>query len=170
MADRIDTLQRIELAEGVEVRLRTAGPFVRGAAWLADLAIQLLIMFVVILIVSQMAISGGNSMIPRGILLLLGFGLIWFYNVFFELRKHGATPGKRWMGLRVVQTSGIPVKITHSITRNFVRIIDGFPLLPLASSSLDFGNPTSIPTYGLGVAVCLFTKNFQSSHCFFVAS
>ena len=161
MADRIDTLQRIELAEGVEVRLRTAGPFVRGAAWLADLMIQLVIMFLVGLVVNLMAASSGNETVPTGIFLLLGFALIWFYNVFFEIGKHGATPGKRWMGLRVVQTSGIPVKITHSITRNFVRIIDGFPLLPLASSSLDFGNPTSLPTYGLGVAVCLFTKNFQ---------
>ena len=162
MADRIDTLQRIELAEGVEVRLRAAGPFVRGAAWLADFGIQLLIFFLLSLVVNLLFATSGNERVPMGILLLGLFFLMWFYNVFFELRKHGATPGKRWMGLRVVQSSGIPVKVTHSITRNFVRVIDAFPLLPLMSaSSLDFGSLLAIPTYGLGVAVCVFTKNFQ---------
>ena len=35
--DRLDTMQRIELASGVEVELHPAGPLVRAKAWLLDL-------------------------------------------------------------------------------------------------------------------------------------
>ena len=36
-ARRIDTLQTIELAEGVEIHLRAAGPYLRFLAWFIDL-------------------------------------------------------------------------------------------------------------------------------------
>ncbi len=36
--DRLDTMQRIELASGVEVELYPAGPAVRAKAWLLDCA------------------------------------------------------------------------------------------------------------------------------------
>ena len=37
LSERLDTMQRIELASGVEVELHPAGPVVRAKAWLLDL-------------------------------------------------------------------------------------------------------------------------------------
>ena len=37
------------------------------------------------------------------------FFLVFFgYDVLFEVRAHGRTPGKRWTGLRVVRDGGRP--------------------------------------------------------------
>ena len=158
--EKLDTLKRIELAEGVEVRLRAAGPFVRAVAWMTDLLIQLVVLFLLV-VLAQALLRGSAVLVTGGLYWILLFLLFWFYNIYFEVRHKGATPGKRWMGLRVVQPSGIPVRFTHSVVRNFVRIVDCLPVLPLLSPGVTIGDVTSLPTYGLGVAVCLFTKNFQ---------
>ena len=158
--EKTDTLQRIELAEGVEIRLRTAGPFVRAAAWLVDLGLQVCIL-VLLAIFGGMLLEGIGFNVAFGFFLISAFVLFWFYNVYYELRRNGATPGKRMMGLRVVQPSGIPVRLTHSVVRNFVRLVDCLPVLPLVSPNVSMGDPFVLPTYGLGIAVCLFTRNFQ---------
>ena len=46
----------------------------------------------------------------------------------FELRRAGATPGKRTMGLKVVMDNGLPVTPAASITRNLLRVADFLPL------------------------------------------
>lgn len=43
---KLDTLQTIELAEGAEIRLRIAGPFLRVLAWVLDFFFLLLAIFV----------------------------------------------------------------------------------------------------------------------------
>jgi hypothetical protein len=67
------------------------------------------------------------------------------YPVVFEAGRHGATPGKRLVGLRVVQASGSPLTVGQAVVRNFLRFIDSMPLF----------------TYGFGVAACLATRRFQ---------
>jgi len=47
---RIDTLQRVELAEGIEIHLRAAGPFLRLVAYLIDLLVELALLAVLGLI------------------------------------------------------------------------------------------------------------------------
>ena len=40
-------------------------------------------------------------------LLLLGyFVIVWAYYIVFEAMWNGETPGKRWMGLRVIKDGG----------------------------------------------------------------
>ncbi|HEY1016371.1 MAG TPA: RDD family protein [Herpetosiphonaceae bacterium] len=50
------------------------------------------------------------------------------YYIAFERLWNGQTPGKRLMGLRVVQDAGRPIGMSASLVRNFVRIVDFFPL------------------------------------------
>lgn len=50
------------------------------------------------------------------------------YYIAFERLWNGQTPGKRLMGLRVVQDAGRPIGLSASLVRNFVRLVDFFPL------------------------------------------
>jgi uncharacterized RDD family membrane protein YckC len=142
--NRLDTLQKVELAEGMEIRLRIAGPVLRVSAYFIDLLIRIAVLLLlgIALILAGVAV-GGN--VALGLSLLGWFLLDWFYPVVFEAGKRGATPGKRAMGLRVVQASGSPVTIGQAVVRNFLRFIDGMPLF----------------TYVFGIASCLATPRFQ---------
>jgi len=141
---RLDTLQRIELAEGVEVHLRMAGPYVRVLAYLLDLIIRAGLVFVGwLLIVLGSMVWGGN--VSEGFLLLLMFFVMFFYYILYEAGKRGASPGKRIMGLRVVDTSGAPITFGQAFLRNMLRFADGMPIF----------------SYGFGLLSTLLTKRFQ---------
>jgi uncharacterized RDD family membrane protein YckC len=141
---KLDTLQAVELAEGVEIRLRMAGPLPRTGAYLIDLCIRgaLLLLGVILAGLAGIAIGGR---VAGGLMLLAWFLLDWLYPVFFEAGKRGATPGKRAVGLRVVQATGSPITFGQAVVRNFLRFIDSMPLF----------------TYGFGMASCLASRRFQ---------
>ncbi len=118
----IDTLGFYEIPEGVRLEFRLAGPVVRAAAWAIDAAIRALLYLVFIIV---FAFMGGVGMA----LMFIGFFLVeWFYPVVFEIRN-GATPGKKAMGIQVIQDTGIPVTPAASVIRNFLRIADFLPVL-----------------------------------------
>jgi uncharacterized RDD family membrane protein YckC len=60
---------------------------------------------------------------------LLSFLFFWGYYIFFEIYWNGQTPGKRWVGLRVIRMDGTPVTAAEVVIRNLVRVVD---LLPTA--------------------------------------
>lgn len=141
---KLDTLQSIELAEGVEVHLRVAGPVARGLAWLIDACVVIGVMILVGLVVSLAIEPLFGEEVSQGVMLLCMFLVTWFYFVYFEAGKKGATPGKRSMKLKVVTPAGAPITVTQAIIRNFLRFVD---FLPAA--------------YGVGLVVSLSTKRFQ---------
>lgn len=118
---RLDTLSRAETPEGVALALRPAGVFARAAASLLDLLIRLLV-----LIAANAGLAALGAM-GQGLVMLLWFGLEWFYPVLFELLPGGATPGKRALGLRVVMDSGLPITPAASLLRNLLRAADFLP-------------------------------------------
>lgn len=59
---------------------------------------------------------------------LVGFALLWGYYIFFELAWNGQSPGKRWVGLRVIRAEGTPITLSESIIRNLVRLVDFLPV------------------------------------------
>ncbi len=142
--EKLDTLQAVELAEGIEIRLRMAGPMLRAGAYAIDFLIRGIALAVggIAMVFAGIAI-GGN--IAGGMMLLAWFLMDWLYPVFFEAGKRGATPGKRAMGLRVVQATGSPITLGQAVVRNFLRFIDGMPFF----------------TYCFGLTSCLATKRFQ---------
>ncbi len=141
---KLDTLQSVELAEGVEIRLRIAGPLPRTSAFLIDFLIRGLL-FAALVIGSQLIGFAFGPNVSEGLVLLAWFLIDWLYPVFFEAGRRGATPGKRMMNLRVVQASGSPVTIGQAVVRNFLRFVDCMPLF----------------TYAFGMASCLSTRRFQ---------
>ena len=88
---RLDTLQSIELAEGVEIRLRTAGPYVRLLAYLLDLLIRAGISIAAYLLLLLAGIIIGFN-VAQGVGMLVTFGLTFFYYIIFEAGKRGASP------------------------------------------------------------------------------
>ncbi len=141
---RLDTLQSVELAEGVVIQLRIAGPMPRALAYLADFFIRVALMIAIVIGVTLAGWAMGDN-VAGGLFLLGWFMLDWLYPVIFEAGGRGATPGKRMLGLRVVQASGSPITVGQAVVRNFLRFIDGMPLF----------------TYAFGLASCLATRRFQ---------
>lgn len=138
-----DTLQPVELADGVEIHLRVAGPAARSVAWLVDLLIFIGVVLVLIVVFNLLSPSLGDKTV-QGILMLCMFVLGWFYNVVFEMGKKAATPGQRMMKLKVSSVSGAPVRLPQSLIRNLLRVIDFMP-----------------GCYLFGLTCCLFTRRFQ---------
>ena len=106
---RLDTLQPVELADGVEIHLRVAGPAVRSTAWLIDCLIWMVGIFVVMLLLNLLVARALGFEMTQGLSMLFLFLSVWFYNVLFEASPRGCTPGQKWMKLRVVSVSGTPV-------------------------------------------------------------
>lgn len=140
----LDTLQAVELAEGVEIRLRIAGPLPRAGAYLIDFLIRLLLFLGGVILCLVIGMAFGER-VANGLMLLAWFLLDWLYPVLFEAGRRGATPGKRFMGLRVVQASGSPITFGQAVVRNFLRFIDSMPLY----------------TYAFGMVSCLASARFQ---------
>lgn len=134
----IDTRRPIQTPEGVELGLRVAGPIPRAYAWLIDFLIRAAFYTVLSMV---LAIFGKTGI---GILLILMFLLEWFYPVVFEVYKQGATPGKRSLGIRVVNDDGTEVTWQTSLIRNLLRAVDFLPFL-----------------YGFGVVTMLCNRDFQ---------
>lgn len=134
----LDTDRRIETPEGVELRLRLAGPIIRIRAWLVDLLIRL-----ALYIALSIALAFLDD-VGMGLLLISVFLIEWFYPVIFEVFNHGRTPGKQSVKIRVVFDSGLPVTWSASLLRNLLRAVDFLPLF-----------------YGFGVLFMSFNRDFK---------
>ncbi|MDR2209101.1 MAG: RDD family protein [Azoarcus sp.] len=118
----LDTIRTIETPEGVSIRLRLAGPVPRALAWLTDFLI-----FAFAWLVTGIFL-GSSGDFGFGIWLIIAFLLTWFYPVLFEVYAQGATPGKKMLGLVVLQDDGVPVGWSASMVRNLLRTVDFLPL------------------------------------------
>lgn len=149
MTNSNDTL-KIDTPENVTFDYDVAGIGSRFLAALIDTALiilaQLLLIGLVILMmvfILETDISEGNlSSWALAIIGIISFIFLWGYYIFFEIFWNGQTPGKRWVGLRVIRLDGTPITASEAVIRNLVRIID---LLPSA--------------YGIGVVTMFISSN-----------
>lgn len=121
--DGVDFEDRISIPtpEGVELELTLAGAGSRMAAGLIDVAIQ----GVVVLALAVLSVAGDT--VGLAFFAVASFGVIFAYPLFFETLMSGRTPGKRWVGLRVIRVGGRPVGFVASAIRNVVRLADWLP-------------------------------------------
>jgi uncharacterized RDD family membrane protein YckC len=122
MAAALDTRIEVETPEGIHLYLLPAGLAPRALAWLLDFLIRLAFLWVMSI---GLAFSGRAG---HGVFLLILFVLLWLYPILFELFWQGQTPGKKVVGLRVVNADGTPVGWVASTTRNLLRAFDMLPL------------------------------------------
>lgn len=127
-AEKVDTRQKVELAEGVAVHLRIAGPYPRIAAFLIDLCVRFGLMIAISMFLQLMEIGeSANGNYITGLYLLIFFVIFWFYHILYEGGKKGATIGKRIIGLRVSSLSGGRITWGQALARNLLRFADIMP-------------------------------------------
>jgi uncharacterized RDD family membrane protein YckC len=110
--------------EHVEIRLEPAGLGRRFVALVTDLVLVIAATGVVVRVAGSL-LPGAFGTIVGALALLL---LTWGYHVYFEVRHQGQSPGKRIVGIRVVDERGLPVGLEQSFVRNVVRVLDALPL------------------------------------------
>jgi uncharacterized RDD family membrane protein YckC len=137
---RYEDVISIDTPEGVPLELTLAGVGSRFLAAIVDTAIQVATLLVIVLLVS---LAGGSGPVVA-IGTIFGFLVFLGYDILFETKASGRTPGKRVTGLRVVRRGGGPVGFRTSAVRNLLRIVD---LLPTA--------------YLVGIITILATKQNQ---------
>jgi uncharacterized RDD family membrane protein YckC len=113
--------------EGVPVTVELADHGERMTAFAIDVFIWFLLTILVYLPLVFFALGGKNSaLIGLSIVLFVGFVVRNLYFIHFELAWRGATPGKRFVGLRVIDRRGGPLLPSAIVARNLTREIEAF--------------------------------------------
>ncbi len=142
---QLDSHVLVVTPENIAFEYRVASPYERGMAFLIDLVIGVILFALVSLLAAFVFGLAGVYSLSRAVQLIVAFFLLWFYGGFFETIMNGQTPGKRALGLRVVQVDGRPIDALQAVLRNFLRAFDAQP----AFSHL------------LGLAAAASTKRYQ---------
>jgi len=120
--------------EGVPIQFVVADAGDRVGALLLDLLlIGLGVLVVLVPLIGLAAAAHVTSDLVLAAAILTTFLLWTFYFPFFELAWQGQTPGKRKLGLRVVDASGGPLRAEAVLARNLTR--EAELLLPLMALS-----------------------------------
>lgn len=131
----IDYHLSIDTPENVIFDYNVSGIGSRFLAALVDtliiIVLQIVVLLAAILVLNPLINldnwAGSMSTWFFAILGLISFALLWGYYIFFEVLWNGQSPGKRWVGLRVIRTDGTPITFTESVIRNLVRLVDFLP-------------------------------------------
>ena len=173
---KLDNLLDVKTPENISFKYRLGGPFRRLLALALDILVSQLaywiVAFIVLLLIALILQAGGgvggavNNMMS-GIALAIGFFVYWFYGAIMETYWNGQSVGKMLMGLRVLRANGEAIDGTQALLRNFFRLMDFCPLVPLAvfvnvpleEASFLFQIPA--PTIICGLLVMTFSSKFQ---------
>jgi uncharacterized RDD family membrane protein YckC len=133
----LDTTRRVATPEGIELTLRLAGPVPRALAWTVDLLLRIALVLAAYILASQLGHGG------LGVVLIAAFFVEWLLPAWLEA-AWGRTPGKRMLGLMVLNDDGTPLRWPGALTRNLLRAVDFLPLF-----------------YGVGLAAMLLNRDFK---------
>jgi len=152
----------IATPEGVMLPVEIASVGERVVAFVLDLVFwfgaSLIIFLLLFLMLGPLLrLSGGGGTLVLGVLLFIGFLLRNFYFIHFELVWRGATPGKRLLGLRVIDRKGGPLLPSAVVARNLTREIEMFLPLGLLMSLKDAPGAAAWESLSLGAWLLLFT-------------
>lgn len=128
----------VETPEQVVFSYTIAGVGSRAAAAVIDYAICIALVAGVVIVMllatnvttQGRALDGAERAAAPWVmasLVVAQFAVLWGYYVIFETLWDGQTPGKRRIGIRVVQDGGYSISFGASAVRNLARIIDMQP-------------------------------------------
>jgi uncharacterized RDD family membrane protein YckC len=115
-------VREIVTPEGIPVRFTLARAGDRAVAFALDVILQV----IVVALVSwglALAVGSSGSWLAAAIVILV-FVLVNFYFVVFEVRWQGATPGKRRVGIRVIDARGGQLETSAVLARNLIRELE----------------------------------------------
>lgn len=128
-------------AENIEFQVETAGLSSRFAAVMIDMTLQFIAFMLVLVLALWVSYSLPAGEVAQyfeafgsGLLIITIFFIFYAYFFIFEWLWAGQTPGKRWLGLRVLHADGMPVTWWPVFVRNLLRIIDFMPFFYGAGS------------------------------------
>ena len=127
--------REIVTPEGVAIPVELADYGERLSAFFLDFVLQLVAIIVIVLALVAVAGTAGSvggltaGKIAVALVLFIYFLIRNLYFIYFEIAWRGATPGKRVVGLRVIDRQGGPLLPTAVIARNLTREVEMF--LPL---------------------------------------
>jgi len=124
---QLDNRVTFATPEGVTLELVLAGLGSRFLARLLDTVIQLALIFALAVGVN----ASGSPGWVQAIAIVLTFLVVFAYDIILETLNNGRTVGKLAAGIRVVGTTGEPVRFLASAIRNIARVLDFLPLLYL---------------------------------------
>jgi uncharacterized RDD family membrane protein YckC len=138
--DRVSTLN-IATPEGVTFSVPLAGPVLRSAAYFIDIFVLMGVMKVLGYFLGLLQLLGDVGI---GLSILINFAVMEGARMVCELLWRGQTPGKKVMGLRVMDERELKLQPSQVVVRNLLRFVDMLPLF-----------------YGLGGVVSLFSSRSQ---------
>ena len=115
----------LETPEHVMLDYEIAGVGSRFLAALIDWALVFLL--VMVTAIALATFSAGFAGLRRWILplsIVVLFCVVWGYFSLFEGLRQGQTPGKRWLGIRVIRDTGHGATFAEAAARNLLLLID----------------------------------------------
>ncbi|MCJ9427538.1 RDD family protein [Kordiimonas marina] len=135
-AEHQDKIREIITPEGVALKVTLAQRGDRATAVLIDLVLLCIALVAGAISILFLSTLLGISRLGIILVILLIFALRNFYFMFFELKWQGQTPGKRKMGIKVIDRFGKPLTSEAIFARNIMREIELFlPIGVLFSGS-----------------------------------
>jgi uncharacterized RDD family membrane protein YckC len=153
----------IETPEGVILPIELGQRGERAVAFILDFLIVLGIIIGLYLLLIMVILGGklGGIGWLFALVMLASFFIRSFYFAFFELRWQGTTPGKRAMGLRVIDRAGGPLTPQAVLARNLMREVEVFlPITVLISGTFSGEIWQTLATIGW-LAVFMFMPLFN---------
>ena len=116
-------LHEVLTAEKTRLTYRVAGVGSRFLAWFVDVLCMGVLIFAGnwLFIAYDIALQGFGQALAT----LWVFVVQWGYFIIFEWQWQGQTPGKRVVGIRVIQWRGTAITFPQSAVRNLVRAGSG---------------------------------------------
>lgn len=126
---------RIETPEQIEVSLEIAGIGSRFVAQVMDWLIKWGIFFLLFILVSVAAgILGAAlsfdktiSYVLAALMIAVFYAFLLGFDIYFEVRHNGQTPGKKFAGIRVLREGGAPLDFRSACVRNLLGMADFLP-------------------------------------------
>ena len=140
-SNRLSTIAELTIAtpEGVLFRLPLAGPAPRLYAMLLDITIVLAAVnglgYLIYLVFAK---APGFAAMT---ITLTEFAIGFAYGALLEGFWNGQTIGKRLFHLRVIDQSGLPLRIEQAWIRNLMRVVDALPLAYLVGGISALSSP-----------------------------
>ncbi len=172
----LDTTIRVTTPEYISFQYQIAGPFRRIIAYFFDvlvtvlgfgiliLLVSLLIAYLIAPLAAQLGMTAIlNSLVGMSVgLALIGwFITYWFYGAIMETYFNGQTLGKRWTKMRVLSTNGHSIDGVQATLRNFFRLLDLAPTVPLNVLLLSEQPMAAVPTCLFGLIMMTVSPKFQ---------
>jgi uncharacterized RDD family membrane protein YckC len=133
---------QVVTTEKVPFNYRVAGLGSRFLAWLVDVLFVLVLLFMGVLV--GMVVEIRREGVGQAVIFLWAFALAWGYFLLFEWLWQGQTPGKRLLGIRVIQWSGTAITFYQAAVRTILRAADALPL----------PHPLGVGLVGFAAAAC----------------